>query len=99
MAEDYTAVAEITNGRGVDLVIEATNSPHGMVHAVECARIGGRVVLVGIPDGNVYAPLDASLVRRKGLKIKTSRRMGDVYDRAIELAAAVPRPLPFTPSL
>ena len=50
--------------------------------------MGGRVVLVGIPDGNEYAPLDASLIRRKGLKIKTSRRMGDVYDRAIELAAA-----------
>ena len=88
VATDHSAVAEMTNGRGVDLVIEATNSPFGMRDAVECARVGGRVVLVGIPDGNEYAPLDASLIRRKGLKIKTSRRMGDVYDRAIELAAA-----------
>ena len=84
----YSAVAELTDGRGADLVIEATNSPDGMKHAVESARIGGRVVLVGIPDGNMYSPLDASLVRRKGLMIKTSRRMGDVYDRAIELAEA-----------
>jgi L-iditol 2-dehydrogenase len=41
-------------------------------------------VLVGIPDGNEYT-LDASLIRRKGLDIKTSRRMGDVYPRAIEV--------------
>jgi L-iditol 2-dehydrogenase len=88
VATDCDAVAEMTDGRGADLVIEATNSPFGMRDAVECARVGGRVVLVGIPDGNEYAPLDASLVRRKGLKIKTSRRMGDVYDRAIELASA-----------
>lgn len=81
------AVEEITGGRGVDLVIEATNSPRAMVDAVSAVRIGGRVVLVGIPDGNTYAPLDASVIRRKAVKIKTSRRMGDVYPRAIELVA------------
>ena len=36
-------VLQMTEGRGVDLVIEATNSPDGMVHAVECARIGGEL--------------------------------------------------------
>ena len=43
------------------------------------------MVLVGIPDGNDYAELDASLVRRKGLCIKLSRRMGHVMPRAIKL--------------
>jgi L-iditol 2-dehydrogenase len=70
-------VEELTGGRGVDLVIEATNSPRAMVDAVSVVRIGGRVVLVGIPDGNQYAAVDASMVRRKAVKIKTSRRMGD----------------------
>jgi threonine dehydrogenase-like Zn-dependent dehydrogenase len=58
------------NGRGVDLVLEATNSPEGLQIAAQSARIGGRVVLVGIPDGDQYAPLSASLLRRKGLDIR-----------------------------
>jgi L-iditol 2-dehydrogenase len=33
-------------------VIEATDSPFGFRDAVRAARIGGRVVLAGIPDGD-----------------------------------------------
>ena len=43
-----------TGGRGCDLVLEATNSPLGIEHAARSSRIGGRVVLVGIPDGNTH---------------------------------------------
>jgi L-iditol 2-dehydrogenase len=87
VAADPAAIAEWTNGRGVDLVLEATNSPEGFQIAAQSARIGGRVVLVGIPDGDQYTPLSASLLRRKGLDIRLSRRMGHVYDRAIQLVA------------
>ena len=58
-----------------------------MVDAFEAAAIGGRVVLVGIPDGNRYAPIPADQLRRKALQIKMSRRMGDVWPRAIKLVA------------
>lgn len=75
-----------TGGRGVDLVLEATNSPDGFQHAAEAVRIGGRVVLVGIPEGDRYG-LVAGLARRKGLTAKFSRRMGHVYPRAIGLVA------------
>lgn len=75
---------ELTHGRGVDLVLEATDVREGFQLAAEAARIGGRVVLIGIPEGDGYA-LQASLARRKGLGIKLSRRMGHVYPRAIEL--------------
>ena len=81
------SVAELrdwTQGEGAPLVIEATNSPHGFRDAVLSARIGGRVVLVGIPDGDVYT-LPAAEARRRALKIKFSRRMGEVYPRAIAL--------------
>lgn len=44
---------EWSDGRGADLVIEATNSPSGFQNAAEAARIGGRIVLVGIPDGEI----------------------------------------------
>jgi L-iditol 2-dehydrogenase len=49
------AIAALTNGRGCDLVIEATNSPDGLSHAAGCAAIGGRVVVIGIPDGTGYS--------------------------------------------
>jgi L-iditol 2-dehydrogenase len=83
-----SAVAEIVewSSGGCPLVMEATNSPYGFRDAVTAARIGGRVVLVGIPDGDVYQ-LNAADARRRGLKIKFARRMGEVYPRAIKLVA------------
>lgn len=84
VAHHHEAIAEWTNGRGVDVVLEATNSTQGPQHAAEAVRIGGRIVLVGIPEGDTFS-LTASLVRRKGLTIKLSRRMGHVYPRAIKM--------------
>jgi L-iditol 2-dehydrogenase len=69
---------------GATLVVEATNSPDGFRDAVLAARIGGRVLLVGIPDGDVYT-LPAAEARRRALKVKFARRMGEVYPRAITL--------------
>lgn len=83
-AQHHEAIARWSHDRGADVVIEATNEPAGFEHAVESARIGGKIVLVGIPEGNEYT-LTASRARRKGLSIKFCRRMGDVYSRAIEL--------------
>ncbi len=82
-----TAINKSTDCRGCDLVIEATNSPDGMQDAVQAAAIGGRVVMVGIPDGDTYTPFSAAQIRRRGLDVRFSRRMGDVYDRAIALVA------------
>ncbi|MFW5679800.1 MAG: zinc-dependent alcohol dehydrogenase [Pseudomonadota bacterium] len=81
---DLGVVAEVTGGEGCQLVVEATNAPLGFRDAVRAARIGGRIVLVGIPDGDTYT-LPAAEARRRGLKIKFARRMGEVYPRAIEL--------------
>lgn len=78
-------VAEWSKG-GCPLVLEATNSPNGFRDAVAATRIGGRIVLVGIPDGDLYS-LNAADARRRGLKIKFARRMGEVYPRAIRLVA------------
>jgi L-iditol 2-dehydrogenase len=85
-ADHVRAIPELTDGRGTDLVLEATNSPDGFQHAVDAARIGGRILLVGIPDGDSYN-LAAATARRKGLEIKFARRMGHVYPRAIQLVA------------
>jgi L-iditol 2-dehydrogenase len=84
---DYHAIDRWTGGRGADVVLEATNSPTGPEHAVACARVGGRIVLVGIPDGNRFS-LTASEARRRALTIKWQNRMGHVYPRAIEMVQA-----------
>ena len=84
--ESVASLVEWSEG-GCPLVVEATNSPFGFRDAVRAARIGGRIVLVGIPDGDVYT-LPAAEARRRGLKIKFARRMGEVYPLAIEFLAA-----------
>jgi len=84
---DYAEVARWSNGRGADVVLEATNSPTGPEHAVRCARVGGRVVLVGIPDGDRFS-IAASEARHRALTIKWQRRMGHVYPRAIQMVRA-----------
>jgi L-iditol 2-dehydrogenase len=86
VGESVADIVEFSKG-GCPLVMEATNSPFGFRDAVAAARIGGRIVLVGIPDGDIYT-LPAADARRRGLKIKFARRMGDVYPLAISFLAA-----------
>ncbi|PNY79922.1 alcohol dehydrogenase [Deinococcus koreensis] len=82
--EHHSEILELTRGRGEDYVLEATTSPEAPEQAAQVARIGGRVTLVGIPDGDQFL-MTAANARRKGLIIRMSRRMGHVYPRAIEL--------------
>ena len=78
------SVLEATDGRGVDVAIEAAWSDHSVQQAAEMARLGGRLVLVGIP-GDDGLSLKHSTARRKGLTIRMARRMKHTYPRAIHL--------------
>jgi L-iditol 2-dehydrogenase len=78
-------VAKETQGRGVDVAIEAAWGDQSVEQAAEMARLGGRLVLVGIPGDDRLA-LKHSTARRKGLTILMSRRMKHVYRRALRLA-------------
>ena len=86
VADSVASIVEWSKG-GCPLVLEATNSPFGFRDAARATRIGGRIVIVGIPDGDTYT-LPAADARRRGLKIKFARRMGDVYPLAIKFLAA-----------
>ncbi|MFC2078824.1 zinc-binding dehydrogenase [Candidatus Bipolaricaulota bacterium] len=66
------------------MVIEAAWGEDTVAHSVEMAKPAGRVVLVGISSRGITS-FPAAPARRKGLKILVSRRMQDVYPRAIEL--------------
>jgi L-iditol 2-dehydrogenase len=75
-----------TQGKDADLVFEVSGSSAAVDAALQAAKPGARVVLVGIPDGDTTT-FTASHARRKGLTLVMSRRMGEVYPRAIDLAA------------
>lgn len=79
-----STLADATHGRGVDVAFEAAGTDAAVGLAVEAARPGGRVVLAGIP-GEDTTTFPASVARRKGLTLKLSRRMGNVYPRTIRL--------------
>lgn len=79
------AVLGATGGQGVDVAMEAAWADHSVQQAAEMTRLGGRLVLVGIP-GSDNLHLKHSTARRKGLTIRMSRRMKHTYPRAIKLA-------------
>ncbi len=78
------AIKRETGGRGVDVVFEAAWGGETVGQAAEIARLGGRLVLVGIPSDD-RLQVKHSTVRRKGLTIMMSRRMKHAYPRAIHL--------------
>ena len=80
-------IHELTHGRGVDVVVEAAWADHSIAQAAEMARLGGRLVLVGIPSDD-HIQMKHSTARRKGLSIMMSRRMKHVYPRTIRLAGS-----------
>jgi len=86
-AEEADPVAwadELTGGRGLDVVFEAAWAAETVAQAMDMAKPGGRVVLVGIPSEDRLT-FPASVARRKGLTIKLVRRMKHTYPRAMAL--------------
>ena len=87
MAVAESLGAEQADGAAVaDVVFEVSGSEAAVETALRLAKPGARVVLVGIPDGD-RTTFRAGPARRKGLTLVLARRMGEVYPRAIDLAA------------
>jgi L-iditol 2-dehydrogenase len=78
------AVSTATRGRGVDVVFEAAGTPEAVETAMQMAKPGGTVMLIGIPSED-ETHFTASVARRKGLTIKVVRRMKNTYPAAIRL--------------
>ena len=55
-------VAEITGDEGADLVCEMSGHPDAIRQALRCARLGGRVNLLGLPKGEVPLRLSTDLI-------------------------------------
>lgn len=72
----------------VDVAFECAGEESALDTAVRAVRSGGRVLLVGIPEGDRYA-FPASAARRKELDLQLVRRMeAPDLGRAIDLVAS-----------
>lgn len=89
----HRAAAAVSMGatledREVDVAFEAAGDDAALADAIAAVRPGGRVVLVGIPEGD-RTSFTASTARRKGLTLSLCRRMKPAdLPRAIRLAEA-----------
>ena len=84
--DPVAAVMRMTGGRGVDLVFECTNRAAGERQAWLLAGIGGRAIMVGIPEED-ETTLDAHPPRRKELLVQYVRRSRHAMQQAIDLVA------------
>ncbi len=80
-------VMEHTNGRGVDVGIDCTNSSDGLALACAVTRAAGNVVLTGI-SGAESDTLPVSIARRRELTLRWCRRFLHNYPAAIALIDA-----------
>lgn len=77
-------VAKLTDGMGVDLVVESSGSARGAVDAVAITKNGGTIVAVGNPpDADVPYPL-LDLVSRE-LTLLGSFRYANIYPIAVDV--------------
>jgi len=81
------ALAEITDGEGPDLVIEAAGSVETVRQGIELVRRGGTVVWIGLP-GTDPCPVSVLQAINKEMDILGIYRYANVYPDAIRLAAS-----------
>jgi S-(hydroxymethyl)glutathione dehydrogenase/alcohol dehydrogenase len=83
------AVNALTNGRGVDVAIEALGRPETVVNAFMMARDGGRVVVIGIAPGATTAGIEITRLVRRGIQLMGSygSRVRTDLPELLELAA------------
>jgi L-iditol 2-dehydrogenase len=84
-AELVAEVMRLTNGRGVDLALEAVGRNETVTGAIDCTRKGGAVTLIGNITPEVTLPLQKVVVKQ--LRLQGSCASSGEYPEAIELIA------------
>ncbi len=80
------AVAELTDGEGVDVVVEASGAEPAIRSSIDAVRRGGTIVLIGLAQ-NAEIPLDTGEIIDNELDLFGSFRYRNTYPTAIELLA------------
>ena len=84
--ELLTEIHKLTGGRGVDIVYEAVGRNETVASAIDCARKGGTVTLVGNITPEVKLPLQKVVSRQ--IRLQGSCASSGEYPQAIELIAS-----------
>jgi L-iditol 2-dehydrogenase len=82
--DGIAAIRELSNGRGVDVAFDCSNSAEGVNVTCRVTRPAGRCILTGI-SGNDMDPLPVSVCRRRELTLKWCRRFRDNYGEALSM--------------
>lgn len=84
-AELVKQIHRLTDGRGVDLALEAVGRNETVAGAIDCTRKGGTITLIGNIMPEVTLPLQKVVTRQ--LKLQGSCASSGEYPEAIELIA------------
>jgi L-iditol 2-dehydrogenase len=79
-------LAEVTSGRGADVVVEASGRPAVMAQALEMVAFQGRVAYIGIDVGQ-EAPAKLGLIQSKELRITGSIGSPGVWPETLRFLA------------
>lgn len=79
-------LAEVSGGRGADVVVEASGRPEVMARALEIAGFRGRVAYIGIDVGR-EAPAKLGLIQSKELRITGTIGSPGVWPETIRFLA------------
>lgn len=86
MGDVAEQAAELTHGRGFDVVMEAAGVPAAMASVFSLAALGGRVVFVGIDIGGT-AEVQIGLVQSKALQVRGIIGSAGMWPRTIRFMA------------
>ena len=76
-------IAELTDGKGADLVIEASGVDQSLVSIFDYARNNGRISMVGINIGKKL-PVELGKIQIKGLRMKGCVGSPYVWEKALK---------------
>jgi L-iditol 2-dehydrogenase len=79
-------IAALTNGRGVEVAVEAVGLDETVRSAIDCVGKGGRVTLVGNVSPEVTLPLQKVVTRQ--IRLQGSCASAGEYSQAIDLVAS-----------
>ncbi|MBZ0189261.1 MAG: NAD(P)-dependent alcohol dehydrogenase [Candidatus Obscuribacterales bacterium] len=85
--EIISQIEEITDGTGVDVVIECSGAGPAAQTAVEALKPGGTLVFVGL-FSQLEVPMDLNAITQKELTYKGVFRYRNTYSTAIDLIAS-----------
>ena len=85
-ADLVSQISDLTNGRGVDVALEAIGIDETVRAAIDCVGKGGTITLIGNVSPEVTLPLQKVVTRQ--IRLQGSCASAGEYSQAIELVAS-----------